>query len=71
MNSSAESPSGPDAVWVKSSYSGTNGNCIEIAALADGYQAVRDSKIRSSPTLVFTPTQFTAFVLGVAHGQIG
>ncbi|WP_327234841.1 DUF397 domain-containing protein [Streptomyces sp. NBC_01317] len=57
--------------WMKSSHSGNNGNCLEVAVLPHGSRAVRDSKIPGSPTLLFTPTQFTAFVRGIAHGQIG
>ncbi|WKK25393.1 DUF397 domain-containing protein [Streptomyces olivoreticuli] len=31
-------------VWRKSSYSGTNNNCLEYVALPDGRHAVRDTK---------------------------
>ncbi|MEV6986421.1 DUF397 domain-containing protein [Sphaerisporangium sp. NPDC051017] len=30
--------------WVKSSYSGSTGDCLEVAALSDSGMAVRDSK---------------------------
>lgn len=32
------------ARWVKSSYSVNDGNCVELAGLADGRVGVRDSK---------------------------
>ncbi len=35
-----------DAVWRKSSYSGAMGNCVEVARLASGDIAVRNSRIR-------------------------
>ncbi|MEU2871382.1 DUF397 domain-containing protein [Streptomyces olivoreticuli] len=35
---------GTVSVWRKSSYSGTNNNCLECAALPDGRHAIRDTK---------------------------
>ncbi len=55
--------------WVKSSFSGNNGNCVEIAALPDGGRAIRDSKNPHGPALVFTTDEFTAFVRGAAAGE--
>jgi hypothetical protein len=55
------------AVWRKSSRSGTNG-CVEVAVV-DGKVAVRDSKERGGPVLVFTPLEWEAFVGGVRDGQ--
>jgi predicted secreted Zn-dependent protease len=54
--------------WRKSSYSGTNGQCIE-AAPGPGLVLVRDSKDRSGPVLTFTPAQWTAFAAGVRDGE--
>ena len=64
-----ESASASELEWVKSSYSGNNGNCIEVAVLPDAGRALRDSKNPTGPTLVFTPGEFTAFVLGVMDGE--
>ncbi|HEU0089611.1 MAG TPA: DUF397 domain-containing protein [Pseudonocardiaceae bacterium] len=43
------------ATWRKSSYSGASGDCVEIAALADGGRAVRDSKNPAGPALIVPP----------------
>jgi len=49
------------AKWRKSSYSTDGGNCVEIAPLANGRIAVRDSKDPSGPVLVFDGDVFRAF----------
>lgn len=53
----------------KSSYSGQEGNCVEVAATANGGRAVRDSKDPSGPNLSFTPTEWTAFLQGARDGE--
>jgi hypothetical protein len=55
------------AVWRKSSYSGVNG-CVEVA-FVDGHIMIRDSKDQQGPILVFTPTEWTAFLSGVRSGE--
>lgn len=58
--------------WRKSSYSnGNGGNCVEVADLPDGGRAVRDSKDRSGPPLVFTAAEWAAFLAGVRAGEFG
>ncbi|MEH0829921.1 MULTISPECIES: DUF397 domain-containing protein [unclassified Micromonospora] len=52
------------ADWRTSTRSSGNGNCVEVAPV-DGRVAVRDSKDRSGPVLVFSPATWTAFVTGV------
>jgi len=49
------------AVWKTSSYSGGNGSCVEVADLGE-HVAVRDSKDRGGPKLVFTREVWGAFV---------
>jgi hypothetical protein len=56
------------AAWYKSSRSSGNGNCVEVAALGAAV-AVRDSKDRSGPVLVFTPAEWSAFVAGAKDGE--
>ena len=53
--------------WRKSSRSGANG-CVEVAVV-DGKVAVRDSKNRRGPVLLFTPLEWEAFVGGVRDGE--
>jgi hypothetical protein len=53
------------ASWRKSTYSnGTGGNCVEVADLPNG-RAVRDSKRREGPVLMFTTDAWQAFVRGI------
>lgn len=61
-------PSRP--VWRKSSFSnGTGGDCVEVADLSHGGRAVRDSKDRSGPALIFTSAEWAAFTAGVRNGE--
>jgi hypothetical protein len=58
------------AHWHKSTRSGGNGgDCVEVAANLPGIVAVRDSKDRDGGTLVFTPSEWTAFLDGVRKGE--
>ncbi len=58
------------AQWRKSSYSnGNGGDCVEVADLDGGGRAVRDSKNRSGPTLIFTAAEWAAFTAGVRAGE--
>jgi hypothetical protein len=55
-------------MWRKSTRSGGNGACVEVAFVGD-VVAVRDSKDRGGPVLVFTPREWAAFVGGVLDGE--
>jgi len=60
------------ARWVKSSYSGpTGGNCVEVAFLAGGQVAVRNSRRQSGPALVFSAGEWDAFIGWARDGQFG
>jgi Domain of unknown function (DUF397) len=53
------------AVWTKSSHSGPNGNCVEVACNLPGIVAVRDSKHPDGRVLTFTPKEWQAFTAGL------
>jgi hypothetical protein len=57
------------AIWRKSTRSGSEGNCVEVADNLPGVIAVRDSKDPAGPALVFTPAEWDAFVGGVKDGE--
>jgi Domain of unknown function (DUF397) len=50
-----------NAIWVKSSLSFSNGNCVEVASLPGGEIGVRDSRDPGGPLLAFTPGEWGAF----------
>ncbi|MFF3946049.1 DUF397 domain-containing protein [Streptomyces sp. NPDC001902] len=60
-----------EARWVKSSKSPYRTDCVEVAELADGAVAIRDSNNRALPPLRFTPQEWTAFREGVRDGEFG
>ncbi len=55
--------------WRASSYSAASGNCVEVAQLASGHRAVRDSKNPAGPVLTCTLAQWFAFTTGVRAEQ--
>jgi hypothetical protein len=46
--------------WIRSSYSGSEGNCVEIAA-ADVRVAIRDSKDPGGAVLAISPAAWRRF----------
>ncbi|MBA6436595.1 DUF397 domain-containing protein [Streptomyces sp. GMR22] len=56
-------------VWVKSRHSAADGNCVELAALAGGEVAVRNSRDPQGPALVFTREEIAAFIAGARDGE--
>jgi hypothetical protein len=59
------------AAWRKSTYSGSGGECIEVADGFPGIMPVRDSKDPQGPALVFSTDAFATFVAGVKRGEFG
>ncbi len=57
------------AKWRKAKASSGSGNCVEVARNLPGIVAVRDSKDRQGPALVFTPAEWAAFTTGVRAGE--
>jgi hypothetical protein len=55
--------------WRKSRRSGAVGNCVEVARLANGDIAVRNSRFPDGPALVYTPAEIAAFVGGAKDGE--
>ncbi|WP_433757123.1 DUF397 domain-containing protein [Nocardia sp. CA-135398] len=58
-----------NANWFKSSRSGGNANCVEVAFLPNALVGVRDSKNPSGPALVFTPAEWSAFTAATTRGE--
>ena len=56
-------------VWVKSSLSFANGNCVEVANLSGGAVGVRNSRDTAGAVLRFTPDEWQAFIGGVHNGE--
>ncbi|MFH8403464.1 DUF397 domain-containing protein [Streptomyces sp. NPDC018019] len=54
--------------WTKSSYSGGNGACVEVAVPAPAAIAVRDSKDPDGPRLTFDTSAWSTFVADVRKG---
>lgn len=51
-----------EAAWHVSSYSGGQGECVEVADNLPHLVAIRDSKDREGPVLVFSRVAWTAFL---------
>ena len=57
------------SIWVKSSLSFANGNCVEVSDQPGGTVGVRNSREREGPVLRFTPDEWQAFLGGVRNGE--
>lgn len=57
--------------WFKSSHSGGQTECVEVAWLPSGCVGVRDSKNPTGPALAFTSTEWDAFTAALTDGRHG
>lgn len=57
------------AKWIKSSFSLSNGHCVEVASLVGSVVAVRDRKDQDHPVLRFAPDEWHAFLDNVCDGK--
>ena len=55
------------AQWRTSSHSANGSTCVEVACNLPQIVAVRDSKDRHGPVLIFTPDEWRTFVTGLQH----
>jgi len=57
------------AGWRKSSASNSQGACVELAKLASGEFAVRNSRNPEGPALIYTRAEIAALIEGVKMGE--
>jgi hypothetical protein len=57
------------SIWVKSSLSFANGNCVEVSDQPEGTIGVRNSRDREGAVLRFTSDEWQAFIGGVRQGE--
>lgn len=55
-------------VWVKSTRTGSNGQCVEVNDTGEAL-LLRDSKDPAGPVLRFTQDEWKAFINGVKLGE--
>ncbi|MFI0907169.1 DUF397 domain-containing protein [Streptomyces sioyaensis] len=60
-----------DLMWRKSTYSGKDGNCVEVARVDDAVVGVRDSKAPRGPVLSFSAQAWTALLSDIDRGRLG
>jgi len=59
----------PALTFRKSSFSASNGSCVEFAEAPDGFILVRDSKDPDGARLRFTRAEIDAWLLGAKAGE--
>lgn len=57
-----------DIVWRKSTASGSNGDCVEVAFAEEGVH-VRNSQDPLGPMLSFSYSEWAAFLTGARRGE--
>ncbi|GAA3725885.1 hypothetical protein HDA32_003438 [Spinactinospora alkalitolerans] len=56
--------------WYKSSYSKASGECVEAAQLVSGVCGIRDSKAPAQAPLLFSVSEWHAFISSVKAGHL-
>jgi hypothetical protein len=56
--------------WRKSSYSGSQGNCVEFAPFGEELVAARNSRDPEGAVLFFDRAELGAFLTGVKNGEL-
>jgi len=64
-----DTPNLAHATWRKSTYSGGNGSCVEVAVLDDNTVAMRNSNHPDAGTVFYTSAEIDAFLKGVKAGE--
>ncbi|MEU6578408.1 DUF397 domain-containing protein [Streptomyces sp. NPDC046805] len=58
-----------NAQWIRTRHGGTEDDCLELAPLAGGGIAVRNSRDPDGPALVYTEAEVAAFLAGAKEGE--
>jgi uncharacterized protein DUF397 len=66
---SIDAPLLGEVSWRKATASNPSGDCVEVAALAGGEVAMRNSREPDGPALVYTPAEIAAFLAGAKAGE--
>lgn len=69
VNPRADGPG--SLVWRKSTRSIGNGQCVEVARLADGRMIVRDSVDKPGPVVSFSPGEWGTLLLEIKNHDPG
>ncbi|MFE4974683.1 DUF397 domain-containing protein [Kitasatospora sp. NPDC056651] len=69
MSSVPQGAAAADLIWRKSSFSGAQSNCVEIATGVTDVVPVRDSKDPGGPALLFAADAWVSFLAGVKSGE--